>query len=214
MLSTRTLLSAAALAVLAFSPALAAPAAPVASPADPSKAPAGVYKIDSRHTNVIWTISHMGFSNFIGRFDKTEGELNYDPADPTKSTLKVTIDPNSISTNVPDFAKELAGPEWINAGKGPITFVSTGAQKTSPTTGKLTGDLTLNGVTKPATFDVTFVGAGDNPMSKAPVIGFSGKTVIKRSEFGITKYVGMIGDDVTVQVESEMGMPANSGTKE
>lgn len=213
MLSTRTLLSAAALAVLAFSPALAAPAAP-ASPADPSKAPAGTYKLDPRHTNIIWTISHLGFSNFIGRFDTAAGELNYDPADPTKSTLKVTIDPNSISTNVPDFAKELAGPEWINAAKGPITFTSTGATKTTATTGKLTGDLTLNGVTKPVTFDVTFVGAGDNPFSKAPAIGFSGKTTIKRSDFGIVKYVPNIGDDVAIQVESEFGLPANTGTKD
>lgn len=213
MLSTRSLLSAAALAVLAFSPAMAAPSAP-AAPADPSKAAAGTYKLDPRHTNIIWTISHLGFSNFIGRFDTAEGVLNYDPADPTKSTLKVTVDPNSISTNVPDFAKELAGPEWINAAKGPITFTSTGAVKTSATTGKLTGDLTLNGVTKPVTFDVAFVGAGDNPFSKAPAIGFSGKTTIKRSDFGIVKYVPNIGDDVTIQVESEFGLPANAGTKD
>jgi polyisoprenoid-binding protein YceI len=204
MLFTRSLLSAAALAVIAFSPVSAQ--AEVIT--DPTKAAAGVYTMDARHTNIIWTVSHLGFSNFIGRFDTAEGTLNYDPADPTKSTLKVTVDPNSISTNVPDFAKDLAGPEWINAQKGPITFVSTGATKTTATTGKLTGDLTLNGVTKPVTFDVTYVGAGDNPFSKAPVIGFSGKTTIKRSDFGIVKYVPNIGDEVAIQVESEFGLPA------
>lgn len=210
MLSTRSLLSAAAVAVLALSP-VAAKAQVIT---DPTKAAAGAYKLDPRHTNIVWTISHLGFSNFIGRFDTAEGTLNYDPADPTKSTLKVTVDPNSISTNVPDFAKELAGPEWINASKGPITFVSTGATKSSDTTGKLTGDLTLNGVTKPVTFDVTYVGAGDNPFSKAPAIGFSGKTTIKRSEFGIVKYVPNIGDDVTIQVESEFLLPADPAAKE
>jgi len=171
---------------------------------DPAKAQAGVYELDPRHTNVSWKVSHLGFSNFVGTFEQAGGTLDFKPDDPTKSTLKVTIDPATLHTNVEGFAKELiAGGGWIDAAKGPITFVSTSAAKTSETTGTLTGDLTLNGVTKPVTFDVAFVGAGKNGFANAHAIGFSGKTTIKRSEFGVDKYVPTVGDDVTIMVESE-----------
>lgn len=194
----RPLLSAAALAVLAVSPVHAE------ASKDPSKAAPGLYNLDSRHTNVSWTVSHLGFSNFVGTFEKAEGTLDFNTTDPTKSVLKVTIDPNSLHTNVDGFAKELTGgDEWIDAAKGPITFNSTKVTKTGATTGKVEGDLTLNGVTKPVTLDVTFVGAGRNDFAQANAMGFSATTTLKRSEFGVTKLVPAISDDVTIRIETE-----------
>lgn len=195
---SRTALSTAALAVIAFAPAHAEVSK------DPSKAAAGAYTLDTRHTNVSWTVSHLGFSNFVGTFEKAEGTLNYDPVDPTKSVLKVTIDTNSLHTNVDGFAKELtAGAGWIDAAKGPVTFTSTKVTKTGEITGTVEGDLTLNGVTKPATLAVTFVGAGKNDFAQANAIGFSATTTIKRSDFGVDKLVPAISDDVTIRIETE-----------
>lgn len=197
MPSFRSLLPVVALSILA------AGSAHAAASKDPAAAAPGAYELDTRHTSVIWKVGHLGFSNFVGRFDQAQGTLNYDPVDPTKSTVKVTIDPASMYTNVPDFAKELTGPEWVDAAKGPITFTSTKVTKTGPTTGTVAGDLTLNGVTKPVVLDVTFVGGGVNDFAKANAIGFSGKTTIKRSDFGVTKLVPMVTDEVEVGIETE-----------
>lgn len=171
--------------------------------ADPATAAPGVYELDPRHTSVIWKVSHLGFSYFVGRFDTASGQLDYNPANPVKSTVKVTIDPLSLYTNVPDFAKELTGPDWLNAAKGPITFVSTEATLTGGTAGTVSGDLTLNGVTRKVTFEVGFIGAGHNDFAQAEAIGFSGKTTIKRSDFGITKLIPAVGDEVLIEFESE-----------
>lgn len=194
----RPVLSAVALAVLTFAPAHAEVST------DPAKAVGGVYNLDTRHTNVSWTVSHLGFSHFVGTFEKAEGTLTYDPVDPTKSVLKVTIDTNSLHTNVDGFAKELtAGAGWIDAAKGPITFNSTKVTKTGPTTGTVEGDLTLNGITKPATLAVTFVGGGANDFAQAHAIGFSATTTIKRSEFGVDKLVPAVSDEVGIRIETE-----------
>lgn len=203
---SRFVLSATVLSVLTFAPAYAEVTT------DPAKAAAGAYTLDPRHTNVSWKVSHLGFSNFVGTFEKADGALTFDPLDPAKSSVTVSIDPNSLHTNVPDFAKELTGAEWLNAAKGPITFKSTTVTKTTPTTGTVAGDLTLNGVTKPVTFDVTFVGAGTNDFAQAKAIGFSGKTKIKRSDFGVVKLLPAVGDDVEILVESEFLQKAEPKT--
>ena len=207
MLSTRFMLPVIVLGLLA-----AGPVHPAASK-DPTKQASGIYQLDSRHTSVLWKLSHLGFSNFVGRFDKAEGTLNYDPVTPSKSTVKISVDPHSLYTNVEGFAKELTGADWINAAKGPITFTSTQVATTGPTTGTITGDLTLNGIKKPVVLDVAFVGGGTNDFAQAHALGFSGKTTIKRSDFGITKLLPAVGDDVEIMIETEflqkIELPAN-----
>lgn len=182
-----------------------------AQTASPGTLPAGIYLGDDSHTSVTFKINHMGMSNYTARFAKVETELNFDPADPTKSSVKATIDPLSIRTDYPrpqekDFDKELAsGETWLNAGAFPtITFTSTRVEKTGETTGKMYGDLTLLGVTKPVTLEVTFNGAyAEHPMAKIPAMGFSASGTIKRSDFGFDTYLPMIGDDVMVLIEVE-----------
>lgn len=177
----------------------------------PGTLPAGIYVSDETHTSVTFKVSHMGLSNYTARFAKADAELNFDPADPTKSSVKATVDPASVRTDYPhaaekDFDKELAtNPEWFNAGKFPsISFNSTRIEKTGETTGKMHGDLTFLGVTKPVTLDVTFNGAyAEHPMAKIPAMGFSATGKIKRSDFNFTKYIPMIGDDVDVMIEIE-----------
>jgi polyisoprenoid-binding protein YceI len=174
--------------------------------------PAGIYKNDPSHTSLTFKVSHAGLSHYTARFTSVEADLNFDPADVTKSSLSVTVDPASIRTDYPyadkkDFDKELGtGADWFNAGEYPnVTFTSTAIEKTGDTTGKVTGDLTLLGVTKPVTLDITFNGAyKSKPFANVPALGFSATGVMKRSDWGLDTYVPMIGDEVTLLIETEL----------
>jgi polyisoprenoid-binding protein YceI len=131
--------------------------------------------------------------------------MNFDAKAPEKSTLTVTIPIESIDTNHAELEGKLKGAEWFDAAQFPTaTFTSTSIEKLSDTTGKVTGNFTLHGITKPVTLDVTFNGAGSNPFSNKPMLGFSAKGAIKRSDFGISQFIPMVGDDVSIAIESEL----------
>lgn len=187
--------------------ALAAPAFAQAAPLD---VPAGEYVLDKTHASLTWQIRHMGLSNYTARFSTYDAVINLNPADPTKSSVTVTIDPTSVRTDFPfpekeDFDKVIAE-KFLKASQHPkITFQSTGLVATGATTGKLTGNLTFLGVTKPVTLDVVLNGAKAHPMKKTPVLGFSATGVVKRSEFGSTEYQGPLGDDIKLIIEAEFG---------
>lgn len=173
--------------------------------------PAGVYTVDKNHASLIWKVSHAGLSNYTARFKTFDAQINYDPKDVTKSTVTATIDPTTIETDFTvtaekDFNKELAtGDKWFNAGKYPtISFKSTKVEKTGGSTGKLHGELTLLGVTKPVVLDVTYNGGyAEQPFSKKPTLGFSATGKIKRSDWGLSTYVPAIGDEVQIIIEAE-----------
>lgn len=171
---------------------------------DLSKAHTGRYTIDPSHANVLFNLSHMGYSHYFGRFNKLEGTLDFDNAKPENSKLNVTIYINSIDTNNSKLQAELVSKNWFDADQfAKATFTSTSIQKTSDTTGKVTGDLTLHGVTKPVTLDVTFNGAGTKPIVNSDALGFSATGSFKRSDFGISQYVPLVGDDVALTIEAE-----------
>lgn len=193
----------------AVSPATAADAPQLTAP---DKMPAGQYVSDNTHTSVTWRVNHMNLSNYTARFTKADAVLNYDPADVTRSTLKVVIDPTSLRTDYPnpekeDFDKKLsADPAWLNAGQFPqITFESTKIEKTGDSTGKIHGNMTMLGVTKPLVLDVTFNGAYlKRPVVEDTAMGFSATAKLKRSDWGFATYVPVIGDEVAIQVEIEL----------
>ncbi len=138
---------------------------------DVTKAIAGDYTLDGNHVGLVARVSHMGFSISIFRFEKVAAKLTWDPKAIEKSQLSATVDTASITSNVPGFAADLAGPKYLNAGQFPqATFVSTSFKKLSATHGTVTGDFTLKGKTKPVTFDVTLVGAGPG-FAGSPVMG-------------------------------------------
>lgn len=169
----RLLVTAAAIAFVA-SAAVAADPAPFVIPhggKDVTKAIAGDYTLDGNHVGVIARVSHMGFSLSVFRFEKVTAKLTWDPKAIDKSQLSATVETGSITTNVPGFAAELAGPKYLDAGQFPqATFVSTAFHRITATHGKVTGDFTLRGKTKPVTFDVTLVGAGPG-FAGSPVMG-------------------------------------------
>jgi len=168
---------------------------------NPAEVQAGSFAVDPNHSQVGFTLSHMGFSNFTGRLSNVTGTLTLAGGDHAASKLSVTIPASSISTPVDKLNEELVSADWLDAQKFPsITFTSTKVTSTGPTSATITGDLTLHGVTKPITLTAHFVGAGTNPLSKKYTVGFDATGTVKRSEFGVTKYVPLIGDEVELSL--------------
>ena len=190
------ILSTLAIAALATAPALAQMAK-----VEPAKVEAGAYKIDPNHTQVVFGVNHFGFTTYYGTFTNAAGTLDLDPTKPADSKLDVTIKTDSVSVMSPKLEGELKGDQWLDAGKFPdATFKSTKVTKTGAATASVTGDLTLHGVTKPVTLDVTYVNAGPNPLSKTYTAGFEAKGKIKRSDFGVKTYLPVIGDEVQLMI--------------
>lgn len=183
-------------------PAAAAPALAQTS----LKVPAAAYTIDPKHTQIIFAIRHMGLSTFFGRFGAVSGSLTFDPAAPEKSMLAAQIDVSKIDTHVPALDKELV--RFFQADKFPAaSFVATQSTKTGPNTGTVTGNLTIAGVTRPVTLDVTFNGGRNSPFPLQPYrIGFDATATVKRSDFGLTHamWSGMLSDDVNLWIECEL----------
>jgi polyisoprenoid-binding protein YceI len=179
----------------------------------PALAPAGAYAADKPHTSLTWQILHNNLSWYTARFTDVDVQLTFDPTDVTKSKVMATIQTKSVetdyartrpATSTADFNDEVAtGDRWLNGNKFPqITFVSTAITKTGDTTGKMTGNLTFLGVTKPVTLDVTYIGAKPDPRTQKQKVGFQAKGTFKRSDFGMTG--GPVGDEVRIEVNSEM----------
>jgi polyisoprenoid-binding protein YceI len=175
--------------------------------------PAGDYKLDPAHSTFMFSLSHLGFSNFTLWFDTFSADLKLDPANPSAATLIASVDPASLTVHAPPsgFQEELRGEQYLDAKQFPqIAFKSTAINMTGPNTAEVTGDLTLHGITKPVTLSMTYnggyVGHVYEPRAR---IGFSVRGVFKRSDFGIGGGVPKPGanmgvsDDVHVVIESE-----------
>jgi len=166
---------------------------------------ATTYTLDPQHTQVHFSWNHFGFSNPGAVFGTLEGTLDYDEANPTKASVQVSIPLSSVNSNVQKLDEHIQSPDFFDAAKYPTaTFKSTKVTKGSSANHlEVAGDLTVHGVTKPVTLDVTVNKVGDHPMRKAPTAGFDATTTIKRSEFGISKYVPAVSDDIAVKITVE-----------
>ncbi len=174
--------------------------------ANANMAPAGRYKVSTPHTQVIFSIMHMGLSPYYGRFSVADGRLEFNPNAPEKSTLDITIQMNSVNTPSDRLNTELCSTSTFNCAQFPTaTFKATAIHRTGGNTGDITGDLTIAGVTRPVTLHATFNGGMRRPDTNAYMLGFSATADIKRSEFGLTKMVwgGFVADDVHLQIEAE-----------
>lgn len=170
----------------------------------PSMAPADGYTVDTVHSAVIFKIEHDGVGTFFGRFNDIEGSFNLDAANPESSTMNFTIKTDKVDTANADRDKHLRSPDFFNTKQFPeATFTAKSVKKKSDGAFDVTGDLTLMGLTKPVMVKVTNVKSGESPRTKKPIAGFEGVFTIKRSEFGITKYPGGLGEDVTIMVGIE-----------
>jgi polyisoprenoid-binding protein YceI len=170
------------------------------------------YSFDKQHTEVRFSWDHLGLSRQSGRFMDVSGSLMLDPDKPETSTVEVTIKVPSLWTGIKELDTVLKGKEFFDTASNPLaTFRSTDVKRLSDKTAQVTGDLTLNGQTKPVTLDVVWNFSGEHPLSKInPVYsdlyysGFSAQTQIRRSDWGITRTIPYVSDEIQIVIEAEL----------
>lgn len=173
---------------------------------DPAAAPSGRYVLDPEHASIVFKVDHLGFSRLVGRFNSFSAEIAYDQTRPDESRLEVAIDAASVDMNVPTLDEMLEGDDYFRAGDFPeITFRAEGVEILTEAQGRITGDMTIAGTTRPVSFDVTFNGGANNPFSGRYTLGFHGRGQLLRSEFGLKKWLPVVGDEVTFEIEAEFG---------
>ncbi len=168
----------------------------------------GTYRIDPDHSIAWFMVEHARIAEFVGRFDKISGSYTFNPKDPAKDKVEVTIPVDSLDTNFAMRNRDLLGPDFFNAREFPdIKFVSTRYESTGQYTGKLYGNMTMHGTTHQVVFQVRQLGAG--PVKALPkpwggyLSGYLATATIKRSAFGVSAYEGMIGDSVHLHINIE-----------
>ena len=172
------------------------------------------YQIDPAHSAAQFAVRHMGISTVRGAFSKLSGTVQYDPADPSKTAIDVTIDATSIDTRVEGRDEDLRSPNFFDVEKFPtITFKSKHAESQGKGKMKVTGDLTIHGVTKEVALQVD----GPNGPIKDPRgnthLGASATTQISRKDFGVNGSPGGVADDVTITIDVEMVKPGTTVSK-
>ena len=168
---------------------------------------AGTYAVDGAHTQAVAKVMHLGFNPYYLLWGEAQGSLTLDPAKPAASKVSITIPMESLKTTNEELTAHLKKPDFFDAAKFPtLSFTSTAVKPTGATTADITGNLTVHGVTKPVTIKAKFVGQGIGPMNKAPTVGFEGTTTIKRSDFGVSYGVPMVGDEVNLKITAAFEM--------
>jgi len=166
------------------------------------------YTMDPKHTDVIASWNHFGFSNPIAHFGQVDGAITYDADNVGQSSVNVTIPLAGMESHVAAFNEHLRSADFFDAEKYPtITFASTRVEAAGNDKLRVIGDLTLHGVTRPVVLDVTINKLGEHPMAKRPAAGFDATTTILRSEFGIARYVPNVSDEVRIRITTEAVVP-------
>lgn len=165
---------------------------------------ADTYTLEPTHTSVTFQYTHFGYSHPTGKFMDAKGTVTLDEAAPAKSSVEVSFGIDGINTGVPALDEHLKSPDFFDAAKFPTaTFKSTKVEPTGPDTAKVTGDLTIHGVTKPVTLNVKLNKEAVNPMSNKKGVGFTATGTINRSDFGMGKYVPAVSDQIDLYIEAE-----------
>lgn len=164
----------------------------------------GFYELDERHAYLSFSYSHLGLSNPQVQFADFDARLELDGNDMSQSRVSITIDASSIDSAVPELDEDLKGADFFDVENYPeITFLSTAYEETSDSSGRLTGDLSVRGVTKPVILDVTINSASMNPLNRKEMIGFSATGSLKRSDYGLTAYAPVASDELSLELQVE-----------
>jgi polyisoprenoid-binding protein YceI len=210
--------AAAAVALAACSQPAETPPAPDAATVEVN-APSGEYALDPNHSTVTVRAQRFGLARYTLRFNRLSGTLNFNAENPAQSTVQASVDITSLDTPYGgdrNFDAELQNSSWLNAAEfATATFSSTGIEQTGPSTARVTGNLTLRGQTHPVTFDVTYLGSHSPHPAGMQIssIGFSARTSIQRSQFGVNELMASRGsndgvsDEVEIVIEAEFTRP-------
>jgi polyisoprenoid-binding protein YceI len=169
-----------------------------------ARVPAGRYELDPNHCSITFDIDHFKYSRFTMRFDRKQGQLDWNEGGLDKSSTTITIDAASIDTNVPLLDKMVKSASMLDVSQYPeLRFASTRFERTGESRGTLTGDLTIHGVTQPVTLEVTFNGFAPDPLTKKETLGFSADGHFSRAKFGLATWYPAVGDDIHVRIQAE-----------
>ncbi|SLN45909.1 hypothetical protein ROA7450_02239 [Roseovarius albus] len=162
------------------------------------------YVLDASHSQVLFSYNHLGYSTTYNMFSGFEGEIMFDAEAPENSSVSVELPVRSLFTGWEQRFEHFMGADLFNAAEGDmVTFVSTGIEVTDENTGKITGDLTMNGVTKSVVLEADLNKTGDHPFAGKPWVGFDGKTTLLRSDFGLGYAAPNVSDEVEVLISIE-----------
>lgn len=177
-----------------------APAATPPGAADPARVVAGTYAVDPNHTQIQFTVDHFGVSNYFGIFGGATGEMTLDPARPSAARVAIEIPIDALVTTSERLNTHLKAPDFFDAARFPTATFRSTAVAVHGTHARISGDLTLRGVTKPVVLDARFTGAGPHPMNHKLQVGFEATTTIKRSDFGVSYGLGLVSDEVPLRI--------------
>jgi polyisoprenoid-binding protein YceI len=166
---------------------------------------AATYTFEPQHTQGVLTWNHLGFANPTAQFNTVEGTLEFDPADPTHSSVLVKIPLISMSTGVPDLNDDFRSTDFFDFARFPVaTFKSTRVEKgAGPDALRVIGELSVHGVVKPVVLDVTVNKVGVNPRNQVPTVGFEAQATLNRADFGLGLYVPQVSDEIRVHITAE-----------
>ncbi len=181
---------------------------------NPDKVESGAYRIDPEHTQVLFSVSHLGFSTYWGEFSKVSGTLKLDAQAPAQSSVEIHVPVGELSTTSGKLTHELKGGGWLDAASFPeMVFKSTKVTLLGRGQATIAGTLTLHGATRPILLRANLVGAGIDPLDHAYTVGFNLVGTIRRSDFGVRLYVPLIGDLVTITIASAFERQSGAPTR-
>lgn len=194
----------AAAAVLAMSVTGVAIAQDPVLTREPAQVLSGSYILDPAHGKITWSVDHMGFSTYVGQFSDVDATLHLDSANPAASRLDASVRMDSVGTFSDGLDAHLKTADFFDTANFPTaSFRATSIRLTDADSAHITGDLTMRGVTRPIVIAADFNQAGINPVSNTYTVGFDGRAMIRRSDFGIAYGLPALGDEVTLHFEAE-----------
>ena len=171
---------------------------------NPVEVRSGDYVLDASHGKITWSVDHMGFSTYVGQFTDVEAKLDLDTANPAASSLEAVVQTDSVGTLNDQLDAHLKTADFFDTAKyPPARFEATSIRLTDRDSAEVTGNLTMRGITRPIVFAADFNQAGMSPVDKKYTLGFDGRALIKRSDFGMQYGLPMLGDEVTLHLEAE-----------
>ena len=178
--------------------------------AAPAMAEPVTYELDPSHSQIVFNYEHLGFSTTYGMFSGFEGTIDFDAEDPANSKVEVSFPVRSMMTGWEGRFEHFMSDDFFGAAEGDlVTFTSTSIEVTGENTALITGDLTMNGVTKEVTLDTTLNQAGTQPMEGREWLGFDATTTLLRSDYNVGAFAPNVGDEVNVMISLEAGVPAS-----
>ncbi len=164
----------------------------------------GSYTLDPAHTAVLFKVDHFGLSKYIGRFNHVEASLEFDPDNLENTQLHAIVYTSSIDVGDADFSKTLSGSDWFNSSEHPqAVLTADSVQFAEGGNVVFAGSLAMLGVQQAVDINVQFNGGADNRLTGYYTIGFSAAAVIRRSQFGMDKHLGLVGDEVELEIHAE-----------